>query len=218
MSKPWGDKQPTLEQFVEHYNDNMLKDEIVERANEHIGLDLNESDTKKELLAAVFESDSLDMWLDFDAEGAEADTKPLAPPEEIGLLPDEPTPAEGMTPGQREDLRLQAIEGIKANMKDLELQLGEARAFVEKGEAKLLDDIEKLRQLGGLPTPKTVPGYRLLCKRPKSFWCIGKELKPGEPLDVALGDLNISQRNEIETKVGASFITAEEIEVEVPDE
>lgn len=202
MSKPWGEEKPTLEEFVEHYESTMNKDEIVERVNEVMGLDLNDRSTKGELLTAVFELE--------DYDGPAFDPDEEVPSDEE---PKESEDEDGMTPGQREDLRLEAIEDIKAEMEDIEGRLNEAREFVRVGEAKLLEGVEKLRQLGGLPVPKMEPALRLLSKRPKSFWCIGKELESGKPLDMALSKLSAADLREIKIKKDANHISVEEVEI-----
>ncbi len=63
----------------------------------------------------------------------------------------------------------------------------------------------------------TVPGLRLLARRSRRFWCIGKPLDPGVPLDVALSELSDRQLSEIRT-VQDHHITVEEIEIPVYDE
>jgi len=64
-------------------------------------------------------------------------------------------------------------------------------------------------------SPMTVPGLELLPTRATTFWCIGKPLVPGKPLQVALHELSEAQKLEIETKVKGQHITVQEIEIEV---
>lgn len=52
---PWGDTKPSKGDFVAHYKTSMTKEEILHRANEDMGLGLDEQLTKAQLLSEVYD-------------------------------------------------------------------------------------------------------------------------------------------------------------------
>lgn len=59
------------------------------------------------------------------------------------------------------------------------------------------------------------PGLRITTKRMPHFWVCGHQVKPGEPWEVALKDLDDKQLNEIRTVEKGNLIAVEEMIVEL---
>ncbi|GAF67862.1 unnamed protein product [marine sediment metagenome] len=57
------------------------------------------------------------------------------------------------------------------------------------------------------------PGLRLSSMRP-TFWCAGRPLRAGKPLDVLVEDLSDEQKRDIETKRNV-HVSVEEIQIQV---
>lgn len=81
-----------------------------------------------------------------------------------------------------------------------------------------LDDLAKY----GEPPPGCqpvgyLPGLRLIVKRSTRFWCLGRPIDPGHPIEVLVRDLSEAQLLEIDI-VKDKFITVEEIEIPIYDD
>lgn len=62
-----------------------------------------------------------------------------------------------------------------------------------------------------------LPGLRLIVKRSTRFWCIGRPIDPGRPVEVLVRDLSEAQLLEIDI-VKDKFVTVEEIEIPIYDD
>lgn len=81
-----------------------------------------------------------------------------------------------------------------------------------------LDDLAKYGEPPPGRQPVTyLPGLRLIVKRSTRFWCIGRPIDPGHPVEVLVRDLSEAQMLEIDI-VKDKFVTVEEIEIPIYDD